>query len=155
MGITGTWEGYVPSATDLYLRGNNTANFTGSNFTFESGGIHHGTGTSVANLVTGKLYNLSSYNYLNFQIYLYNSSSLSGSLYSAIELKVGKSSSDFFSTSLKKDITTGQIFDMSVNLAVASFTIPIYIDFSHSRVMPDGSMTKRGCDFWVYHIWLS
>lgn len=28
-GVVGTWEGYVPAATDLYYRGNNVAGFTG------------------------------------------------------------------------------------------------------------------------------
>jgi hypothetical protein len=40
-GVVGTWEGYVPGATDLYYRGNNVAGWTGTqgSLFFEAGQI--------------------------------------------------------------------------------------------------------------------
>ena len=39
MGIIGSFEGYVAGPTDLYNRGQNPYNFTGTNVTNESGGL--------------------------------------------------------------------------------------------------------------------
>jgi hypothetical protein len=75
-GRTGTFEGYVPTATDLYLRGNNIAGFVSKNtsainLSFESGQITIGT----TNLPTdNSLYayaqkDLTGYNYLNVEGY--------------------------------------------------------------------------------------
>ena len=66
MGITGTWEGWVPSPTDLYLRGNNIAAWTSPNSsaTFESGGIMV-TKRSALSVNTTKSYNLTPYNKIN------------------------------------------------------------------------------------------
>lgn len=155
MGITGTWEGWVPTTTDLYLRGDNIASFVGSNVTFESGGILHGNDTSVANITSGRSYNISPYQNINFQICLYEASYLNGSTYSGMDIKVGRDSNNIWSNTVKRDIMTGQTFIISVNLNTVSLTSQIYIGFTHYRVMPNGSTSMRGCKFWVYHIWLS
>lgn len=78
MGLTGTFEGYVPIATDLYLRGNNPANFHLSGnanrktiASFDSGQI---TLTQPRNSSTmwdgiyGRA-NLAGYSYVNFDCY--------------------------------------------------------------------------------------
>ena len=72
MGITGTWEGYVPTATDLYLRGNNIADWSCSSgfVTFNSGEItfnKRGGSTSAFSFSARKAYNLSPYTKLNIQ----------------------------------------------------------------------------------------
>ena len=72
LGVTGTWEGWVPTATDLYLRGNNISGFTTISpyCTFEAGGI------KIAGAKSGYFYvasagnlNYVPYNYLNIQGY--------------------------------------------------------------------------------------
>lgn len=75
-GVVGTWEGYVPTATDLYLRGNNIAGFVKSNTVaintlFESGQITIGT-TSIPTADGNYVYaqkNLTGYSYINVECY--------------------------------------------------------------------------------------
>lgn len=77
-GVVGTFEGYVPTATDLYLRGNNIAGWTivegitGSRF--DSGmisivspapGEHTGGRFSIQ---TGRTYNWAGFTYLNVEV---------------------------------------------------------------------------------------
>lgn len=74
-GVKGNCEGWFPTATDLYLRGNNVAGFklSGSrnNVKFESGAIYfYGTSGSADYIFTTNPYNLSSYNYINVQVNL-------------------------------------------------------------------------------------
>lgn len=74
-GVQGTHSGYVPSATDLYLRGNNPAGFAVSGtqsrnpYTFQSGAIYvaGSYGYSIKYLLSASSYNLSSYTYVNFE----------------------------------------------------------------------------------------
>ena len=72
LGVTGSWEGWVPTATDLYLRGNNIAGFTANNSscTFEAGGIKlTGTNNNGINITSAGNLNYVPYNYLNIQGY--------------------------------------------------------------------------------------
>lgn len=77
-GKTGTWEGYVAAATDLYYNGANAAGFTAAGDTyatakFESTYINLSCTTSAANsvkLTAGKNYNLAGYSYLDVEMYL-------------------------------------------------------------------------------------
>ena len=74
-GVQGTHSGYVPSATDLYLRGNNPAGFAVSGtqprnpYTFQSGAIYvaGSYGYAIKYLLSASSYNLSSYTYVNFE----------------------------------------------------------------------------------------
>lgn len=65
-GVTGTFEGYVPTATDWYLRGNNIAGFTKMFGTviFEEGMI---TVNNDAEISTSKEYDLSGFSRLNVE----------------------------------------------------------------------------------------
>lgn len=71
LGVTGTWEGYVAAATDLYYNGVNAAGFTeasvlqgntcsfdGAYITVVDGGV---TINSLLNLKSGKSYNFTGY----------------------------------------------------------------------------------------------
>ena len=60
----------MPTATDLYLRGNNIAGFTSNSkdCTFEAGGIKV-TGYSGINIISAGNLNYVPYNYLNIQGY--------------------------------------------------------------------------------------
>lgn len=71
-GVTGTWSGYVATATDLYLRGNNIAGFTKSSvsITFESGAIYYNEQSANGlGITTTTNYDLSPYTYLNVEFY--------------------------------------------------------------------------------------
>lgn len=73
-GVKGTCEGWFPTATDLYLRGQNPAGFyvdpSSTRLVMEAGGIHiNGFVQDKVYLITTKQYNLSPYNFLNVEIY--------------------------------------------------------------------------------------
>lgn len=71
-GVTGTFSGYVATATDLYLRGQNPGAFAcpDANVQFESGAIYYGTPGPIGGAIvkSGKTYNLSSYSKVNFEV---------------------------------------------------------------------------------------
>ncbi len=71
-GVVGTWEGYVPTATDLYLRGNNIAGWDNDNalgLTFDAGQITLKTVTG-GNRHLAATVNAVGFNYINFEIYV-------------------------------------------------------------------------------------
>lgn len=68
-GVVGTFEGYVPTATDLYLRGNNVAGFSPVNttyFVFSAGQIEY-TSKDATNMISSKSYNLTGYSKVNME----------------------------------------------------------------------------------------
>ncbi|MCC8025855.1 MAG: hypothetical protein LIP16_11230 [Clostridium sp.] len=67
-GVTGTFEGYVPTATDLYLRGNNVAGFTETTYwTFDTGQLTQNTDYYRPYLTSSKVYNLAGFTKCNVQ----------------------------------------------------------------------------------------
>ena len=68
-GVTGTFEGYVPNATDLYYRGNNVKNFVSSNteyISLEAGQISiPNKDTNIVYIQSGTSVSLVGYTYLN------------------------------------------------------------------------------------------
>ncbi len=73
--VTGTFEGYVPTPTDLYLRGNNVAGFVNNSNAaiFDAGQISFQTGRDFEfELKTSKAYNVSGYTRLTLECSLYN-----------------------------------------------------------------------------------
>ncbi|MFT4005903.1 MAG: hypothetical protein QM683_09805 [Lacrimispora sp.] len=70
-GVTGTFEGYVPTATDLYLRGNNVKNFVTSNsayVSFEAGQISLPNKDMNINYIqSGVSVSLVGFSYVNIQ----------------------------------------------------------------------------------------
>lgn len=76
MGLTGTFEGYVPTPSDLYLRGNNPANFkagNGNKIRFESGQISIPYDTGWQWITSQKLYNLAGYSQIMIEGSFYTS----------------------------------------------------------------------------------
>ena len=73
--VTGTWEGYVTSPTDLYYKGTNSAGFsvdTASLTDFEFQGTQlivssHTTSANSGSLISNRSYNFSGYGSLNIQ----------------------------------------------------------------------------------------
>lgn len=64
-GVTGTWSGYVVTATDLYLRGQNPAGFSAGTAEFQSGGIY--IPDAITSLTGSKTYDFSPYTNLNIE----------------------------------------------------------------------------------------
>jgi len=76
-GVVGTWEGYVPTPTDLYLRGNNIVGWVkggsgGSSYiiTFDTGQISFGMMAADGYLTTNSPINLTGYNGVAVEGYL-------------------------------------------------------------------------------------
>lgn len=67
-GVTGTWEGYVANPTDLYYNGTNSAGLKkyGSDI-FESNQISYNNSSSMCDLRTAVLYNLTGYSGLTVE----------------------------------------------------------------------------------------
>lgn len=83
-GVVGTFEGYVPTVTDLYLRGNNLANFRQHNtgeMRFDSGQISIVTNADADVLFTA---NFTGYNWINIEGYTSNTGSMKNILITGI-----------------------------------------------------------------------
>lgn len=162
-GRTGTFEGYVPTATDLYLRGNNIARFASTNsasaVSFESGGIkiyRAGPELKSANQV-----NFTPYNYLNIETY-----------YESYVNTIGNSKTNFkmrgtlwdgttiISTGISSNITEGKSVTFSIPVSTLSLTrivhIRIYVQYD---ALEDNNQwvtyTTVSWNGYVYRIWLS
>ncbi len=71
-GRTGTFEGWVPTANDIYVRGNNIAGFTHSTYgtvTYQAGGMQLTGDAACLSETSASDINLSPYNYLNIEGY--------------------------------------------------------------------------------------
>lgn len=73
-GVVGTWEGYVPGATDLYYRGNNIYGWVANNFynyiKFDSGQITFTTGRNEEPVILSKSFSTVGYSRLNVECYV-------------------------------------------------------------------------------------
>lgn len=158
-GVTGTFEGYVPTATDLYLRGNNIAGWTNTgderDIKFESGGIHvigNGSGGSRGmHITSGKTINLTPYSKLNVQV-----NYKLGLLSSGVSLDLILHASENPTSSFKEiaSVTlggfTGNVWKEvtgSIDITNDNYTryLRLYFD-------PMATSASKG---WVYRIWLS
>lgn len=73
MGLTETFEGYVPAPHDLYLRGNNIAGFSSNGGVIvDSGQITIETDYASGNTSTANAVNLAGYAYLNIEFFKSN-----------------------------------------------------------------------------------
>ncbi|MBS6955572.1 MAG: hypothetical protein KH230_20345 [Enterocloster asparagiformis] len=158
MGITGIWEGYVPTSTDLYIRGNNAANFTANfNISFESGGILN-TGNGMPILTSGKSYNYSGYKYLKTQIYITRLTLTASNTYSS-RIKVvahrKNASESIIGTGQANNVTVGSTYTITTSLTNASFTSPIIIKIPHYRINNvNEEVGPQGWEGYVYRIWI-
>ncbi len=171
-GVVGTFEGYVPTSTDLYLRGNNIAGLglvSGiswtSNITFESGGIWLQKGH--VSLITNSL-NVTPFNYLNVEL-LYQNHSYSwtdkfygGRLWLALVRHTGTSTPSEGNVLVSQDagFTSGVL---RLPLANLSLTSKFFIMFGlRGHYSDDGDYSNLnafsnmgGVSGWIYRIWLS
>lgn len=171
-GVTGTWEGYVPTSNDLYLRGNNIAGLAlvsgyswTSGTTLESGGMWLQRG--YVSLITNSL-DVTPYNYLNVEL-LYQSHEYSGKsgfsggrLWLALVRHTGSNSPAESNVLVSQDIgfVSGVL---SLPLANLSLTSKFFIMFGlRGNYSDDGSYANHnafsnmgGVNGWIYRIWLS
>ena len=141
-GVTGTWNGYVPSATDLYLRGNNVIGFTTTDFDtlqFDSGQItKRGSLTVSSTLSVKSPVILTGYSNINFEV---NITSFSSTLSASIALLLVRN--DSTSTNIGScTLSSKGTFITSINLSAAQVT---------SQIM----LNMRGWNGAIYRIWLS
>ncbi len=135
-GVTGTWEGYVATPTDLYYNGNNAAGITSSSVTFGATNITLSTGTHSIGLKINRTYAVSGYTRLNIQG--------SVSIYSSTSTKISSS-----------NVTPSQNYS-ALNLSNGTTFTLIQFDISQMITLGSGAVielsTNRGT---ISRIWLS
>jgi hypothetical protein len=138
-GVVGSFEGYVPTANDLYLRGKSNISswvyLQSADFHFETGMIYaYNPGSGSPTI--GASINLTGYNYLNAEVMCTSSGNLS--------LRINKSdlySSNITSTSLTLNANT--VTTISLNISAISATRVFGLGISNNR------------HYYIYRIWLS
>lgn len=141
-GVTGTFEGYVPTATDLYLRGNNIAGFVkvrngGGGVVFEEGMItaKYDSHTGVpASICTSRQYSLTGFSKINLEC---DVTYLSGGM----------------TVYLYRGQTTGAIF-ASGSTTVKGNQI-ISVSFSNKNINDYWCLSLGSAYVNIYRIWLS
>lgn len=139
MGVTGTWEGWVPTAQDLYYNGVNSAGFTISGGEFQNTIIKH-RGSATVRLNFTKNYNVRAYSRLNFKGYYILGSTSSGFIKFLLGYQSGSSSNTWGKTEVSSGATTSSI-DIT---QLTDVTTMYYIIITYSN---ENSYTSR--------IWLS
>ena len=159
-GVTGTFEGYVPTASDLYLRGNNVANvsiISKYDYRFESGSIYmlSQVGNNVypwtiaPRIVVQK--DLTGFNYVNVEYYI-SSAIVTQSSEGLICISITNSSSGPTSSTgtppspdtygAKKNLAAGASGTLSVNISAINAIRWIRVHIGM-------------CEAYIYRIWLS
>lgn len=140
--VTGTWEGYVASSTDLYSYGNNVGNFAlNGHFTAESGMLTvQYNYDNEAIMCTQKQYNLAGYTKINITLKVRNASSKKISFgYSNSAGSQSTSNKIGYKTVSKSD----ELQTISVPFNNLNITKYIWVSF-------EGYITAD-----IYRIWLS
>lgn len=162
MGITGTWEGWVPTATDLYLRGNITplaGNFTSSSIMdakLDTGQITimkelaESESSTYRGVVATNQINLTRYNYINFEYVL---TSVTGG---PVQFDIGIVSRNTTTSPAIKNFVNGWytlsskgIGSGTVSFNVANINVLAYI---HIGFICSYELSFMGA---IYRIWLS
>nr|DAV17118.1 MAG TPA: hypothetical protein [Caudoviricetes sp.] len=156
LGLIGTFEGYVPTPQDLYLRGDNIAGFTSTNNYVN---LDYGQITISSLLVTknGKTnifsntpsVNLTGYSYINFETSLI-STLKAGTRNSPIHFIISDGSNGRVISDLSKNFS-------DTNLNWGMFSVPINISaiISLCFKLVDYSSNNSSTSGAIYRIWLS
>lgn len=92
-GVTGTWEGYVPTATDLYIRGTNSAGFYGvenaTKISFYTGQVTFVLYSGSVSMAAESI-NLTGYSYVNVEFQATGFTSSSSDSYLSMYLAAGQ-----------------------------------------------------------------
>jgi hypothetical protein len=162
-GTVGNFEGYVPTATDFYLRGNNIAGFTTTNgasaVSFESGGIKIYRATP--RLKSNNQVNFTSYNYLNIQVYYETYVNTIGN--SKINFKLNGNLYDGttkMSTGTSSNISDNTNVTFSIPVSTLSLTriVDIQINAQYDALEDNNQWVTYPYASWsgyVYRIWMS
>ena len=148
IGITGTFEGWVPTATDLYLRGNNPAGLTNidGSVEFQTGAIY--LPSILSYIRCSKSYNFAPYSKLNFEI---NFTKVGSSGY-AKELRLIKGTDkrgDVLASYSTSDIRSPGTYTLSINISALQLSTAFVLHIKTGTVTPGNNPS------YVYHIWLS
>lgn len=153
-GITGTFQGYVPSTTDLYLRGNNSSNFSNGGInlgsygksataTFEAGqislnGSYSQKNATVSRVTTQNKINLLGFTAINVQCYNFEGAYFSIAIANATS---GTESANSVASISFKDVTAGDnVFKLDISHIDVSAYITVQSGYAKS---------------YVYRIWLT
>ena len=174
-GRTGTFEGWVPTATDYYLRGSNIKGIaidSGQQVTFESGGIRtENTSISTQNYRKPVLrfpsVNLTPYNYLNVTL-RYESKKWSFNAERNLRMqanvrKVGSYTSDSWGTAYSSGLPVNTEFTISIPISTLSYTAEILLDlgitFEYYYTGDSGNKWETLDMYtwtgWIYRLWFS
>jgi hypothetical protein len=160
-GLVGTFEGYVPSATDLYLRGSISSLASGLRksdaHVLDSGQITFqktsatSQSTKFYGISTTKQINFTGYNYINVEFTI-------DSANTNVSLVLGFSDYFYNSSSIAADLTNldhytnqymGVTYNRVISLPISTFQVNAYVFFGFQYVY---QMTCHGA---IYRIWLS
>lgn len=143
-GVVGTFEGYVPTPTDLYLRGNNIAGWYGNYVTFDAGQISFSSVFDSVYSIDAPNINLVGFNQINFEIYK--------NVSNWIDFRLSRSTNSsngpwqaIGAITVSTGVTGAQI--VSFNLQSLQIAVP-YLRFS---AFTNGPATTNA----IYRIWLS
>ena len=148
-GVTGTWEGYVATATDLYYLGVNNAGLTvtsssstGRTIAFESTFIRIYTSAidSAALITAGKSYQFAGFSKVNVQFYV------SGTATNNSGKKI---------TVLSGSSEIGSYDIFTIMQTVGTYTISFSLTAWQTNVTPTFGFELRGGTIQVQRIWLS
>jgi len=148
-GVTGTWEGYVATATDLYYLGVNNAGLTvtsssstGRTIAFESTFIRIYTSAidSAALITAGKSYQFAGFSKVNVQFYV------SGTATNNSGKKI---------TVLSGSSEIGSYDIFTLMQTVGTYTISFSLTAWQTNVTPTFGFELRGGTIQVQRIWLS
>lgn len=153
-GVTGTWSGYVASATDLYLRGNNVKGWTNRGAcTFESGAIYV-SNAGVSEGVSANLnINFSAYTKFNVEVMITYTSFYHNKAH--LELNNSSGSNVYYKfgdigNTLNTNVTVS--FDIStINQTIGTANL----SFPGASTSSGAESSSSGPVLQVYRIWLS
>lgn len=153
-GVTGTWSGYVASATDLYLRGNNVKGWTNRGAcTFESGAIYV-SNAGVSEGVSANLnINFSAYTKFNVEVMITYTSFYHNKAH--LELNNSSGSNVYYKfgdigNTLNTNVTVS--FDIStINQTIGTANL----SFPGASTSSGAESSNSGPVLQVYRIWLS
>lgn len=138
-GVVGAFEGYVPTATDLYLRGNNVAGWVAntSGLTLDAGQITILSSGASNSMYTNNSYNMTGYTKFNIETNIVQIDA--GQVYFSVLFRL--SSSSF--------ITIGTIYSPSTGSQVLSFDLSAF-QANHPLQI---TIYRIACR--IYRVWLS
>lgn len=168
-GVTGTFEGYVPTATDLYLRGNNITGFnligssgSGRSAKFESGGIQLIKSDVV--LYGGQAINYTPYNYLNVELYYESLGFTAQTRYLSMGIDFRNNTSNALLAHVNSSELSNNVSrTISISLSNISLTAVPYlrlrVEGQYYYTGDDGdywtSIVSGSWNGWIYRVWLT